>query len=113
MKTQIIYEDKDVLVCYKPAGIAVQSANIAQQDMVSELKNYLATQGDKNPYIGVVHRLDRPTSGVVVFAKTSKALSRLNKIFKEDEIEIPARIIIMQEFCFDLQAGTVISVSQV
>ena len=78
MKTQIIYEDKDVLVCYKPAGIAVQSANIAQQDMVSELKNYLATQGDKNPYIGVVHRLDQPVSGVLVFAKNQSAAASLS-----------------------------------
>lgn len=78
MKTQIIYEDKDVLVCYKPAGIAVQSANIAQQDMVSELKNYLSTQGDKNPYIGVVHRLDQPVSGVLVFAKNQSAAASLS-----------------------------------
>lgn len=78
MKTQIIYEDKDVLVCYKPAGIAVQSANIAQQDMVSELKNYLATQGDKNPYIGVVHRLDQPVSGILVFAKNQSAAASLS-----------------------------------
>lgn len=78
MKTQIIYEDKDVLVCYKPAGIAVQSANIAQQDMVSELKNYLSTQDDKNPYIGVVHRLDQPVSGVLVFAKNQPAAASLS-----------------------------------
>ncbi len=78
MKTQIIYEDKDILVCYKPAGIAVQSANIAQQDMVSELKNYLVTQGAKNPYIGVVHRLDQPVSGVLVFAKNQAAAASLS-----------------------------------
>ncbi len=78
MKTQIIYEDKDILVCYKPAGIAVQSANIAQQDMVSELKNYLATQGEKNPYIGVVHRLDQPVSGVLVFGKNQAAAASLS-----------------------------------
>ena len=77
-KLDIIYEDKDVLVCYKPAGIAVQSANIAQQDMVSELKNHLATQGDKNPYIGVVHRLDQPVSGVLVFAKNQSAAASLS-----------------------------------
>lgn len=78
MKTQIIYEDKDILVCYKPAGIAVQSANIAQQDIVSELKNYLVTQGAKNPYIGVVHRLDQPVSGVLVFAKNQPAAASLS-----------------------------------
>lgn len=90
MKTQIIYEDKDILVCYKPAGIAVQSANIAQQDMVSELKNYLASgngtggasykreAAGREPYIGVVHRLDQPVSGVLVFAKNQPAAASLS-----------------------------------
>ncbi len=78
MKTQIIYEDKDILVCYKPAGIAVQSANIAQQDVVSELKNYLVTRGAKNPYIGVVHRLDQPVGGVLVFGKNQAAAASLS-----------------------------------
>lgn len=78
MKTQIIYEDKDILVCYKPAGVAVQSANIAQQDVVSELKNYMVSKGEKNPYIGVVHRLDQPVSGVLVFAKNQPAAASLS-----------------------------------
>ena len=55
MKSTILAEDKDILVCYKPPGIAVQSARLGEPDMVSELKNYL---GGKNPYLGVVHRLD-------------------------------------------------------
>ena len=75
MKTEIIYEDKHILVCYKPAGIAVQTASSFQQDMVSELKNYLAGKGEKNPYIGVVHRLDQPVSGVLVFARNQAAAS--------------------------------------
>lgn len=80
MKTQIIYEDKDILVCYKPAGIAVQTASVGQQDMVSELKNYLATAGNsgKEPYVGVVHRLDQPVSGVLVFAKHPSAAASLS-----------------------------------
>lgn len=52
MKSTILAEDKDILVCYKPPGIAVQSARLGEPDMVSELKNYL---GGKNPYLGVVH----------------------------------------------------------
>ena len=77
MKTEIIYEDKHILVCYKPAGIAVQTASSFQQDMVSELKNYLAGKGEKNPYIGVVHRLDQPVSGVLVFARNQAAAASL------------------------------------
>ena len=73
MKTQIIYEDNEIIVCYKPAGIAVQSAGLTQQDMVSELKNYLG-----NPYLGVIHRLDQPVSGIVVFAKNQKAAASLS-----------------------------------
>lgn len=69
MKSQIIYEDADLLVCYKPAGIPVQTASVTTQDMVSELKNYLAEQGSKNPYLAVIHRLDQPVSGIIVFAK--------------------------------------------
>lgn len=63
MKSTILAEDKDILVCYKPPGIAVQSARLGEPDMVSELKNYL---GGKNPYLGVVHRLDQPVSGILV-----------------------------------------------
>lgn len=60
-KTKIIYEDNGILVCRKPAGLAVQTAAGYQSDMVSELKNYLSRMtGEKNPYLGVVHRLDQP-----------------------------------------------------
>ena len=84
MKTEIIYRDEEILVCHKPAGIAVQTASVGQQDMVSELKNYLATAGNsskaggKKPYIGVVHRLDQPVSGVLVFAKNPSAAAYLS-----------------------------------
>ncbi len=78
MKTTILYEDSDMLVCHKPAGIAVQTASIGQQDVVSELKNYLAGKGDKNPYVGVVHRLDQPVEGVLVFGKNPKATASLS-----------------------------------
>ena len=88
MKTQIIYEDQHLLVCYKPAGIAVQTASIGQQDMVSELKNYLTqsilASGNKSagpakePYVGVIHRLDQPVSGVLVFAKNQSVAAKLS-----------------------------------
>lgn len=78
MKTKILYEDSDIIVCHKPAGIAVQSAGVGSMDMVSELKRYFKQSG-KEPYIGVVHRLDQPVEGVIVFAKTQKAAAKLSK----------------------------------
>lgn len=75
---QIIHEDNDIIVCYKPAGIATQTKRLGQQDMVSLLKNYRAKK--KEPaYIGVVHRLDQPVEGVMVFAKNEKAAANLSK----------------------------------
>lgn len=79
MKTKIIYEDKTVLVCHKPAGLAVESAGIGQMDMVSELKNYL-----KSPYLGVVHRLDQPVEGLLVFAKNKAAAAGLSSQLQKD-----------------------------
>lgn len=87
MKTQILFEDKDIIVCYKPSGIAVQTAGISQQDMVSELKNYLAAQGQKNPYVGVVHRLDQPVSGVLVFAKNQAAAADLSTQVQDNRMQ--------------------------
>ncbi len=77
MKTKVIYEDNEVLVCYKPAGLAVQTGRIGQADMVSELKNYLK-KTQKNPYLGLVHRLDQPVEGLLVFGKTQKATAVLS-----------------------------------
>lgn len=78
----IIYEDDDILVCYKPAGVAVQTKRMGEQDMESLLRNYLAGKGEK-PYIGIVHRLDQPVEGVMVFAKTAKAAAALNRQMQE------------------------------
>lgn len=78
MKTRIIYEDNDILVCIKPAGFAVQSAHISSGDMESELKSYLRkTTG--SPYLGIVHRLDQPVGGVMVFAKNDRAAASLSR----------------------------------
>lgn len=77
MKSRIIYEDGDILVAWKPAGLATQTARVGQQDMVSELKNYLASGGKAAPYLAVVHRLDQPVEGVLVFGKNKKAAAEL------------------------------------
>ncbi len=76
MKTIILYEDKDVIVAHKSASLATQTARAGQVDVVSELKNYLAT-GQSAPYLGVVHRLDQPVEGLLVFAKNKGAAANL------------------------------------
>lgn len=102
----ILFEDKDIIVCHKPAGIPVQSARIGQKDMVSILNNYLAEKQEagrqtqkqrKNPQIQkgrkepgtvkVVHRLDQPVEGVLVFAKTKRAASELGKQITEGNVK--------------------------
>lgn len=81
MRTKIIYEDNDIIVIQKPAGIAVQTAQVGRIDVVSELKNYMG----KNPYLGVIHRLDQPVEGLLVFAKNPKAAANLSaQLTKED-----------------------------
>ena len=74
MKFDILYEDDQVIVCYKPAGVPTQTSKLGEQDMVSLLKNHL-----KGGYVAVIHRLDQPVEGVLVFAKTSAAAKELNK----------------------------------
>ena len=75
---EIIFEDKDILVCRKPAGLATQTKRLGQQDMESLLKNYRAKKGEQ-PYIGIVNRLDQPVEGVMVFAKNQQAAAHLSK----------------------------------
>ena len=79
---EILYEDQDILLCRKPAGIATQTKRLGQQDMESLLKNYRAKNGEP-PYIGVVHRLDQPVEGLMVFGKNQKATAELSRQVKE------------------------------
>ena len=73
MNLQILHEDEHIIVCYKPAGIPTQTKKLGEQDMVSLLKNYL-----KGGYVSVIHRLDQPVEGLLVFAKTPFAAKELN-----------------------------------
>lgn len=73
-KKDIIFEDDQILVCRKHAGMAVQSARVGQMDMESAIKNYL-----KGGFVGIVQRLDQPVEGILVFGKTSKSTAALNK----------------------------------
>ena len=80
----IIYEDKDIIVVDKPAGIAVQTANIAREDIVSKVKNHICTEhGTNDPYLGIVHRLDQPVRGLLVFALNRKAAAKLSSQISE------------------------------
>ena len=79
---EILFEDKDIMICRKPAGIATQTKRLGQQDMESLLKNYRAKKGEP-PYIGIVHRLDQPVEGVMVFAKYQEAAAGLSKQVQE------------------------------
>lgn len=83
---KIIDEDKDIVVCWKPTGIPVQTARSGLQDMESLLKNYRALQGEK-PEIYVVHRLDQPVEGVMVFAKNQRAAAGLARQFREKTVD--------------------------
>nr|WP_314278575.1 RluA family pseudouridine synthase [uncultured Peptostreptococcus sp.] len=80
MNLRVIYEDNHLLVVEKPINILSQADNTEDMDMVSMCKTYIKEKYNKpgNVYIGLVHRLDRPVGGVMVFAKTSKAASRLS-----------------------------------
>lgn len=77
----IIYEDNHLLVVEKPVNIPVQEDNSKDLDFLNILKNYIKKRDNKpgNVYIGLIHRLDRPVGGIMVFAKTSKCASRLSK----------------------------------
>lgn len=79
---KILYEDSNIIVCVKPAGIATESASVSSRDMVSLLKTYLVRQGrckGREPYLAVIHRLDQPVEGIMVFALTKKAAAALSK----------------------------------
>jgi 23S rRNA pseudouridine1911/1915/1917 synthase len=81
MNLNVIYEDNHIIVVEKPVNIPSQGDKTGDEDMLSIIKAYLKEKYNKQGevYLGLVHRLDRPTGGVMVFAKTSKAASRLSE----------------------------------
>ena len=85
---QVLYEDNHMIVVNKRAGDIVQGDKTGDKPLSDVVKEYIAEKYNKpgNVYLGVVHRLDRPTTGLVIFAKTSKALSRLNALFVSKNI---------------------------
>lgn len=80
MRVEILYEDRDILVCVKPYGMPVQGDKSRDTDLVSYLKNYIFEKEDmeEEPYLAMIHRLDRPVGGVMMFAKNQKAAADLS-----------------------------------
>lgn len=78
---QILFENEQILVVYKPAGIAVQSGSVGQMDLEHQLLGYLSSKcrGREIPYLAVVHRLDQPVEGILLFAKTKEAAAACSK----------------------------------
>ena len=88
-ESNVLYEDNHIIALNKKVSEIVQGDKTGDKPLVDELKNYLKKKYNKpgNVFVGLPHRLDRPVSGVVLFAKTGKALTRLNKMFKEKDIQ--------------------------
>lgn len=89
MQEQVVFEDNHLLVINKKAGQLVQGDKTGDESLLDSLKNYIKIKDKKpgNVFLGLVHRIDRPTSGLVIYAKTSKALTRLTQMVKNREIK--------------------------
>ena len=94
-KLKVIFEDNHIIVVEKPPNIPSQSDKTGDLDMLTIVKNYIKEKYNKpgNVYLGLVHRLDRPVGGVMIFAKTSKSASRLSnqvreKVFKKEYLAV-------------------------
>lgn len=88
---RVVYEDNHIIIVSKESGEIVQGDKTGDQPLSETVKEYLKEKHHKpgNVFLGVVHRLDRPVAGLVVFAKTSKALSRLNEMFRVGDVKKP------------------------
>lgn len=108
MKINIIYEDNHLLVVEKPFDVLSQKDSTNDLDMVELLKKYLKDKYNKkgNVYLGLVHRLDRPVGGVMVFAKTSKAASRLSSTIRDNEFK--KRYLVVVNGRIDKKSGTLL-----
>lgn len=89
MSLNILHQDKHIIVCEKPPGTPTQSKSLCAKDMISILKNELAKQNNQStePYLGLIHRLDQPVGGIMVFAKTPQAAKELSRQLQNDMIK--------------------------
>ncbi len=86
MDISVLYEDEFMIVVVKPAGIPSQPDKTGDEDMMGALEKYFMKKGTKNAYVGLIHRLDRPVGGVMVFAKTKEADSLLSKAIQQNKV---------------------------
>ena len=86
---EVLYEDNHIIAVNKKSGDLVQGDKTGDKPLSESVKDYLRDKYNKpgNVFCGVIHRLDRPVSGLVLFAKTSKALSRMNELFRTKSIQ--------------------------
>ena len=86
---EVIYEDNHIIAVNKHLGDIVQGDRTGDKTLAEDVKAYIKKKYDKpgDVYLGVIHRIDRPTSGVVVYARTSKALERMNELFREHKVD--------------------------
>jgi 23S rRNA pseudouridine1911/1915/1917 synthase len=89
MDIKVLYEDNHLIAVFKPAGILSQGDKTGEPSMYDEVKKYLKKKYNKpnNVFLGLLHRLDRPVSGIILFAKTSKGASRLSEQFRNRRVE--------------------------
>lgn len=89
MPLHILYEDNHLIAVFKPAGLLVQADKGGEECLMDQVKNYLKEKYHKpgNVFLGLMHRLDRPVSGIVLFAKTSKGASRLSEQFRKRTVK--------------------------
>jgi len=85
---QVIYEDNHLIAINKPAGALVQGDKTGDRPISDEVKRYIKKKYNKpgDVFLGLIHRIDRPVSGVLIFARTSKALARMNELFRNKEM---------------------------
>ena len=99
-KSEILFEDNHLIIINKKSGILVQGDITGDISLIEITKDYIKNKYNKkgNVFLGLVNRIDRPTSGIVIFAKTSKALSRMNEILRNREIQKIYWLIISNKF---------------
>ena len=102
-KSEILFEDNHLIIINKKPGILVQGDITGDISLIEITKDYIKNKYNKkgNVFLGLVNRIDRPTSGIVIFAKTSKALSRMNEILRNREIQKIYWLIISNKFALN------------
>lgn len=98
MEIKVIYKDSEIIIVNKPAGIPVQTKNITQKDLESEIKKMLSAEGKKDPYLAVINRLDQPVSGLVLFALNKTSAAKLSDDLVKGRIDKYYKAEVLGEF---------------